>query len=54
VDLRWHTRPSLARGVLGTIQGIGGSTGLGVAGFIVAAFGSLGLIINARLRIPLW
>jgi MFS family permease len=30
---------SLARGVLGTIQGIGGSTGLGAAGFIVAAFG---------------
>ncbi|SEF14955.1 Predicted arabinose efflux permease, MFS family [Rhizobiales bacterium GAS191] len=30
---------SLARGVLGTIQGIGGSTGQGAAGFIVAAFG---------------
>jgi MFS family permease len=32
-------RYSLARGVLGTIQGIGGSTSLGAAGFIVAAFG---------------
>jgi MFS family permease len=30
---------NLARGALGTIQGIGGSTGLGAAGFIVAAFG---------------
>jgi MFS family permease len=32
-------RYSLARGVLGTIQGIGGSTGQGAAGLIVAAFG---------------
>jgi predicted MFS family arabinose efflux permease len=37
--MRGTGRYSLARGVLGTIQGIGGSTGLGAAGFIVAAFG---------------
>jgi MFS family permease len=37
--MRGTGRYSLARGVLGTIQGIGGSIGLGAAGFIVAAFG---------------
>jgi predicted MFS family arabinose efflux permease len=37
--MRGTGRYSLARGALGTIQGIGGSTGLGAAGFIVAAFG---------------
>jgi len=37
--MRGTGRYSLARGVLGTIQGIGGSTGQGVAGFIVASFG---------------
>jgi len=37
--MRGTGRYSLARGVLGTIQGIGGSTGLGAAGFIVTAFG---------------
>jgi MFS family permease len=37
--MRGTGRYSLARGALGTIQGIGGSTGLGAAGFVVAAFG---------------
>ena len=37
--MRGTGRYSLARGVIGTIQGIGGSTGLGASGFIVAAFG---------------
>jgi MFS family permease len=37
--MRGTGRYSLARGVLGTIQWIGGSTGLGATGFIVAAFG---------------
>jgi predicted MFS family arabinose efflux permease len=37
--MRGTGRYSLARGVLGTIQGIGGSTSLGAAGFIVTAFG---------------
>jgi predicted MFS family arabinose efflux permease len=37
--MRGTGRYSLARGVIGTIQGIGGSTSLGAAGFIVAAFG---------------
>ena len=37
--MRGTGRYSLARGMLGTIQGIGGSIGLGAAGFIVAAFG---------------
>ena len=37
--MRGTGRYSLARGVLGTIQGIGGSTGQGAAGFIVASFG---------------
>jgi MFS family permease len=37
--MRGTGRYSLARGVLGTIQGIGGSTSLGAAGFIVAPFG---------------
>ena len=36
--MRGTGRYSLARGALGTIQGIGGSTGFGAAGFIVAAF----------------
>jgi MFS family permease len=37
--MRGAGRYSLARGALGTIQGIGGSTGLGVTGFIVTGFG---------------
>ena len=37
--MRGTGRYSLARGVLGTIQGIGGSISLGAAGFIVAVFG---------------
>jgi MFS family permease len=37
--MRGTGRYSLARGVLGTIQGIGGSTSLGAAGFIVTGFG---------------
>jgi predicted MFS family arabinose efflux permease len=37
--MRGTGRYSLARGLLGTIQGIGGSTGLGAAGFIVTGFG---------------
>ena len=37
--MRGTGRYSLARGVLGTIQGIGGSTSLGAAGFVVTAFG---------------
>jgi MFS family permease len=37
--MRGSGRYSLARGVLGTIQGIGGSTGQGAAGFVVATFG---------------
>ena len=37
--MRGTGRYSLARGVLGTIQGIGGSTGQGAAGFIVASMG---------------
>ncbi|MFZ2107658.1 MAG: MFS transporter [Roseiarcus sp.] len=37
--MRGTGRYSLARGVLGTIQGIGGSTGQGAAGFIVASLG---------------
>ena len=37
--MRGTGRYSLARGMLGTIQGIGGSTSLGAAGFIVTAFG---------------
>ena len=37
--MRGTGRYSLARGVLGTIQGIGGSTGLGAAGFLVASLG---------------
>jgi MFS family permease len=36
---RGSGRYSLARGVLGAIQGIGGSTGQGAAGALVAAFG---------------
>src|SRR3984957_7548792 len=40
--MRGTGRYSLARGVIGTIQGIGGSTGLGASGFIVAAFGYTG------------
>jgi MFS family permease len=37
--MRGAGRYSLARGVLSLIQGIGGSTGQGAAGFIVASFG---------------
>ena len=37
--MRGAGRYSLARGVLSMIQGIGGSTGQGAAGFIVASFG---------------
>ena len=37
--MRGTGRYSLARGVLGTIQGIGGSTGQGAAGFLVASLG---------------
>ena len=37
--MRGTGRYSLARGVLGMIQGIGGSTGQGAAGFIVASLG---------------
>ena len=37
--MRGTGRYSLARGLLGTIQGIGGSTGLGAAGLIAAHFG---------------
>lgn len=37
--MRGSGRYSLARGLLGTIQGIGGSTGQGAAGFVVATFG---------------
>ena len=37
--MRGTGRYSLARGALGTIYGIGGSTGLGATGLIVAAFG---------------
>ena len=37
--MRGSGRYSLARGVLGTIQGIGGSTGQGAAGFLVASLG---------------
>ena len=37
--MRGTGRYNLARGVLGAIQGIGGSTGLGATGFIVSAFG---------------
>ena len=48
--MRGTGRYSLARGVLGTIQGIGGSTGLGVAGFIVAAFGYNAAFLHSRRR----
>jgi predicted MFS family arabinose efflux permease len=37
--MRGTGRYSLARGLLGTIQGIGGSIGLGAAGFIATGFG---------------
>ncbi len=50
--MRGTGRYSLARGVLGTIQGIGGSTGQGAAGFIVATFGyQTGFLVLAAIAL---